>query len=574
MRDDILIRGKKIYVWGCGKNASIFMRHFRLYLDAKDTEMERIWEECFAGFIDSNKHRQGDFYEEKQIVSPEAAFANKMDYCIITVLNNSEIIEWLQQHGYSGQQWIYWKDYLKHCKCGVLEQRAEILKRAERKDERLIRYLLFSEEIDHIQSGSQEQYSMLDIYKGHPYLWISALEWYFEDELNRASEWWMQKDMGEAEYTEEFHGNIQTIGIIIDRYYSSGIAKVVSLLLKGFLERQYTLILITEEEVSEKDYDLPKSVIRYSLKEPFNGAMEERLKRLESCISTYKIDILCFHTGYSRTECFYEILLAKMLGLPTVLVLHSALRAVMNDQKEISDQFPFVYRMADEMVALSYRDQAELAELDCSCTYIPNPIENFGLKDRTHLLHKDTYQVLWVGRIVQRAKQVLDTVEIMKLVTAKMSNVTLRIIGERVDSQIYDRLISMIHEEGLEEKITVSPYQQDLQEVYRESDVVLVTSSTESFYNVLAEAKVSSRPVVMYELPWLSLVQDGRGIISVGQGNTYDAAEAIVCLLSNKDLLEKYSIEAWESIQPFLEYDVISDWESVFEKVRKKVCRI
>ena len=48
----------------------------------------------------------------------------------------------------------------------------------------------------------------------------------------------------------------------------------------------------------------------------------------------------------------------------------------------------------------------------------------------------------------------------------------------------------------------------------------------------------------MYELPYLELVQDGKGYISVPQGDKNAVGAALVKILQNHDLRKRMSIEA------------------------------
>ena len=96
-----------------------------------------------------------------------------------------------------------------------------------------------------------------------------------------------------------------------------------------------------------------------------------------------------------------------------------------------------------------------------------------------------------------------------------------------------------------------------------------MTSSSESFCNVIMESKLYGVPLVMYELPWLELLKGGEGYIAVRQRDTLAAAEAVVNVLSNQSLREKMSKESFDSIEPFLRHDVYSDWKRVFDEMNQ-----
>ena len=554
-----------VFIWGCGHNANLFMEQLRLYTDTSVIDdYRKWWNEQVVGFIDSNPKHQGQTFNGKLVFSPERAYASGMDACIITVYNNKGIKNELEQHGLCGNRVSYWKDFLDSCKKNLLKRRV-LYNHKNSESDTLLQYLVFSTEIEKADNIFKRKELLNELYNGEDlFKRIAAFAWYFGDEIDLASEW---IGNGVNEFNTDRRGKgVKTIGLLTDRYYGGGIEKVVSLLIPMYIKAGYEVVLITDDD-DDRDFDLPNQVKRVLLHEPFDGNLEKRLRALETCIKDNGIDIVVFHTGYSRLETFYEMFLVRMMGVSAVMELHSSLRTLLNDRHDISLKFRHLFLMANEMVAVSSLDKSLLEEYGCSCTYIQNPIETFGIGAYTELETKGYYQILWTGRIIQRAKRVFDTVAIMKIVAEKMPNVRMRIIGGMDEPKIYEELCSLIEETGLRDKIDISNYKKDIQEEYAEADIVLITSESESFSNVLAEAKVMSRPVVMYSLPWLSLVEEPRGVYSVGQGDVSAAAGAIIWMLSKKERLAKYSKESWDSIQPFISHDIIGDWKAVFDKV-------
>ena len=80
----------------------------------------------------------------------------------------------------------------------------------------------------------------------------------------------------------------------------------------------------------------------------------------------------------------------------------------------------------------------------------------------------------------------------------------------------------------------------------------------------IAESKFFELPMVLYKLERNELVRDGKGLISVEQGDYRGAANAIVNILTDAQLRKKLSAEARESLQPFLNYDIAGAWQKVF----------
>ncbi len=564
-----IINRKKTYIWGCGHNAKAFTDRLRKYTDTDLTpKFREWWINSVEGFIDGNPDKVGAQFGGKPVVSPDAAIELGMEYCVITVFARESIMRFLFENGIKGDHCIYWKDFLGLCKLDVISRRTGLLNSLSEGSDILSRYLVFSLEIEKASDRIDKQ-KLIDKVRisNKQYEWISAFAWYFGDNIDDAEKWF--GGIIELDSYAGIHEN-PTVGMFVDKYYGGGIEKVVSLLLSHFRVRNYKTVLITEEINEDKDYFIPPGTPRCIVPEPHDGVTEYRLEQLENCIRRNEIGIMVFHSGYARVPTYYELLLARMIGVPVILALHSALPAVLSDQPDISDKFKCIYRMADEMVAVSERDKEMLESLGCSCSYIANPVDTFGVERYTKLVPKDHFQILWTGRIEQRAKRVFDTVKIMKIISDGGYNAKLRIIGGVDNPGVYRELCNLIGKYGLVTVVEISEYKRDISEIYREADAVLITSSTESFSNVLAEAKVMSRPVVMYELPWLCLVKDGRGVIQVEQGDVVAAAAALIRLINDKELLKECSIESWESIQPFIN-NKVDEWRDVFKKASKKV---
>ena len=83
----------------------------------------------------------------------------------------------------------------------------------------------------------------------------------------------------------------------------------------------------------------------------------------------------------------------------------------------------------------------------------------------------------------------------------------------------------------------------------------------------LIESKAHGLPTVMYEMPYLEMVKDNKGIISVKPGDIKGAAEQIIRLFSNDELRLELGREAKESIKKYLGFDYGTAWKNVFDSL-------
>ena len=149
-----------------------------------------------------------------------------------------------------------------------------------------------------------------------------------------------------------------------------------------------------------------------------------------------------------------------------------------------------------------------------------------------------------------------------------MDNVVCHIVGrgQAVDVEYINNYIKT---NGLENKIIYEGFTTNLQKFLTTADVQLITSSFESFPMNLIEAKQYGIPVVLYELPYVELIKDQKGIISVPQHSVKEAAEAILELLRNDSKREALSLASKQSLDSFRRKvpSHIRSWKDIIAKL-------
>lgn len=576
--------GKQIYIWGTGNKAESFWKRYKLVAMHEDTPYHKLWQENILGFIDSNQERQKTPFHGKPVVSLQTAVSEGMEVCIIAVVKHDVIRQCLDECCSCEIQSIYVDDFWEKCRDDALGHSANYLR-----EKKIVLPENFWEAVHSVQCirAADDVGTFLDCLlfyelfkRGHQQnlgdLWfdglkkvyglsgfVSKMEWIYGDNIEPLLLWHESRNL-----PVHTVGAIVTIGIYAGRFYGGGIEKVLSLLIPLYIEKKYRVVLITDTCESVKEYSLPKEAERYMLQSSYDGELESRLHEFAYCIETYHIDVLCFHFGYERISAFYEMLFARLLGISVVMEIHSAHKALLEEHKGSADKLGFVYRVASRIVTLSDADRAYWEGRGCRCVIIPNPIDNFGLRSRSL---RDTGKggriILWVGRIVERPKRVTDAARIMKEIANHMKDARLLIVGSRDDAGVYEKLCRMVRELGIEQQVQILDYRSDMRQLYIQADVVLMTSESESYSNVLMESRMFARPVVMYDIPWLSTIKGGKGMIAVPQGNIRSAARAVMELLEDAKKWEKYSIDAWNVMQDFAAYDVAGAWEKLFREV-------
>lgn len=153
----------------------------------------------------------------------------------------------------------------------------------------------------------------------------------------------------------------------------------------------------------------------------------------------------------------------------------------------------------------------------------------------------DKFKILVISRI-QIEKKGLDLlIDTISLLTRKygFDNCIVTVVGDGPDMK---RFQSMIDDHSLSIYFNFVGYQKDIYKYYSESDLVLMTSRWEGFGLTAAEAAMSGRAVVGFNIPGLNeVVIDQKTGILVEPYNVKLLANEIAGLVNNTDELKRLS---------------------------------
>lgn len=575
---------KKVCVWGTGKYANILNNQLQMYR----TVFKKVWDfdlkSIFMFFIDSDSEKQGEKIFEKEICSPEYFYNQDIDLCVVAMLSRQEIYAQLEQNG--KKNYMSSEEFIDLIKSNMLLKRNEILKKLELEkivqisdteelvseikkefinySDIVIRYIAFSVLIDRWAIDRDNCFWLMQRHFEASFI-VSAFSWYFGNDICEISKWYTDRSISYIKCEGK-----PTIGMVIYNFYGGGIEKVVSLLIPMFLKHGHKVVLITDSLEQNKEFGVPKECIRYVMQSKMGQSGEERTAELMQCCNDFEIDIMCFHSGYTYISTFYEMWGLKLMGIPVVMEIHSFFFPIISEKREVSRYYADMYRMADRIVVLSETDRIFWESLDCNCVYIPNPLEygNEYIKQVQEIeTNRNGCTIVWVGRLVQLPKRVLDVVPIMQNIIGKVPKAKLKLVGLATNKNDLRRLKRLIADNRLEEVIEICGYKSDINDIYKNADVVLLTSESESFCNVIMESKIWGVPLVLYDLPWLELLKDRKGYIAVEPRNVKAIAETIVLLLQDNIKREKLGKEAQNSIKEFMKYDIYNDWNTLFKSI-------
>ena len=357
----------------------------------------------------------------------------------------------------------------------------------------------------------------------------------------------------------------KVVGIFYSRYFNDGVERVISQHILLFLQLGYKVVLFTEQSCPEKEYALPPEVIRVILPESYK---QGRADVFLTAMREYCVDVLCHHAG-SSSSLLFDLLLCRSAGVATVVIRHET--AVQDIFRLLSYSFcpHVVFRLADTVCVLSSMDRLLYQQCGVNVLYLQHPVvSSENLQEDIASEKTDRPIVVWVGRLENSQKNYKEALHIFKKISEQRNDAICYIVGSG-DNNEQRYVHKFINNNKLQKNIVHIPYTLHIDAYYRAATVHLLTSSFESFGLVIAEGKMHALPLVTYDLPWLELLKDGKGHISVRQHDIEGAADAVLSILNDDDLRQRLSREAQESVQPFLEYDLASAWKEILDSPRQ-----
>lgn len=571
-------------VWGTGHEANKLMRRLSAVNDlAKNITNEIACD--VAWFLDSDVEKTKQPFFDKEVKLAHNALLSKEYPIVVAVVKNKEILLMLEKQGYRRRkdyltltdfhEWLWqelcfvWHliealgvkndDFIVGMHENPLPQdmpdrfdrfqqkiRA-ICKQRGHEDwftslqDMLVPAILFHDcDWPNKEDMCRKLLGMVGVAK-----YIESLEYIYGNHTELAAQWMIPAPVRKNKRTLP-----RTVAMYFVRYYNGGTERVISKLLAMFQAHGYRMVLFTDEIREDMEYPLPARVQRVLL--GFEGGRRSRCERLLEALRRYEVDIFCSHSYDGNI--LYDIFCVHQAGVPVMLEMHNIFSFITD---VLTGKSLSLGRRVDALVTLSRVDEMFWHLLGCRSIYIPNPVD--AAEEREHVPIPNT--ILWLQRIEQNQKQVMELPAILEYVVHMLPEARLQIVGEADDPDIEVSLREMFEERGLMGHVDFLGFHMDVEKYYRQASVMLMTSAFEGFSMTLAESKRYGTPVVMYELPYLELLRDGRGYIAVPQRDQHGAADALVRVLSDEALRKRLSWEAKASLEEFSKFNIMKAWE-------------
>ena len=359
---------------------------------------------------------------------------------------------------------------------------------------------------------------------------------------------------------------IKTIATYYNSTTNGGVERAMSGLCKIWLDRGYRVILLSEMEASDQDYVFPTEVKRVLL--PGGSWIDEeqvlsRTTLWKQIIKENAIDLVVYHRWTFKMMLWDELAI-KLAGAAFVEHCHGVFSTELAAPSIGLSNIVAPSLIADAVVTLSEVDRRFWSHFNPNVFTVINPFTD-ELMDwkQSDCSGND---ILWVGRI-SAEKQPFDALMILQNVLRTIPDAKLHIVGSARDANFEQKFKRAIREMGLQDHVVLHGYQTDVMPYYEKGSLFLMTSEFEGYALVLQESMTAGLPVVMYELPHLTLVQDNPGIVAVPQKDTEEAARVIVNLLKDDEKRKQLGRASRGYIMTLRDYDFSGKWNEIFNSV-------
>ena len=181
---------------------------------------------------------------------------------------------------------------------------------------------------------------------------------------------------------------------------------------------------------------------------------------------------------------------------------------------------------------------------------------------------KDTYKVVFVGRLVRNIKQPHLLIQAFIRIAAEFPNWTLELWGAEDKRRYQKKLQRMVDEAGLAARIRFCGTTQDVPRVLVNSDLCAAPSAREGFSLAYTEAMSMGLPLVGYKscVSVAELIDDGvNGLLAADGAEAL--AEKMAVLMRDRDLRVRMGHAARASMRVYAPEVIWARWEDLMQEV-------
>jgi len=374
--------------------------------------------------------------------------------------------------------------------------------------------------------------------------------------------------MAALAYAPERRAPLRTVGIYYCRFGIGGVERVNRDLVVLWQSMGYRVVLISDERPGDDDLPVPPGVERAYVPSCFTSygeAYAPRAAALGDVLARLGVDVLVYAQWLSFTLP-WDALVARLQGVSFVVHTHGVFSCVMALTQGDFTALPPCYAHVDAVVCLSGADERFWRSYNANVFRTVNPLSPlFAQVEPARLDAGRT--VLWVGRL-QADKYPREALQVMERVAPELPDTRLVMVGPLIDGdrECWERRVAELGLEGRVELVGPQPESQ-MPAWYAQADVMLMTSHFEGYSLALQEAMSMGVPCVLYDMPYLTLLEGRRGVLPSPMGDVDALARDVVDVLGDAEKRRSLGRAARAYVTELQAADRTVLWREVFDVV-------
>jgi len=296
----------------------------------------------------------------------------------------------------------------------------------------------------------------------------------------------------------------------------------------------------------------------------------ERLTEWAELCRRQSVDLVIDHQVLYSDHWPEFALAARASGAATIGWLHNFVGRPVYDG---NDRLSLIERCSGTLERLMVLSPLDVAYFKLrgltDVSYLPNPPSPLLVNSLAHPVSRRSpgkrVELIWWGRLEQRTKQVYELIEVGVELRRLSLDFRLTVIGPDWDDTTAAKFNTHARRRGVGDAVRAIGERRGeaLIHCIDAADAFVSTSIVEGYQLTIAEAQARGLPVFMYELPWLTLVQNNHGIVAVPQGDAPALAREIVRAAADRERLSALSRAAIAAAQRVLEDDFAALYRDV-----------
>lgn len=307
------------------------------------------------------------------------------------------------------------------------------------------------------------------------------------------------------------------------------------------------------------------SVFQYP---PYDIALSNKMAEV---MRREKLDILHVHYAIPHAVC--AILGKQMAGsnCKIVTTLHGTDITVLGYDPSLTDAIRFGIERSDAVTAVSnalVQETYQLIQPEKEIIPIYNFIDERIFKKISSSHLKEEYGIRTDEKVIihvsnfRSIKRVPDVVKVFARIFEKMP-AKLLLVGDGPEMTVVSKLVSDL---GLDEGVFFLGKQDNLEELYSISDLMLLLSQKESFGLALLEAMACGVPCIGTNVGGIpEVIQNGVNGFICEPGDLADIVQKSLYLLENSEIHRQFSERSVLTVkQKFYSRKIVNRYESIY----------